>query len=393
MRRTRTRARTHDRLSLRMRARLALGDLRAQPLHTLLAVLVLTPMAASWFLLATISGSLDLLGKTGFERNLVVTETDVFDLANIRLGDDELAAATAAAGDDADSVTAAILRVVRMDERVLQLRAADPATWLPVHDIRLLAGRLPDAAADEIAVTRAVTVATGWKVGDRVRVFGTEFTITAELQGSGSKVAALWLPLERAEALFDRPGEFQMVIIRLRAGADGDDVRARLRAAMPGYLVVDESAIDAEATRGVRSLGDLALVFTVVGILGLAVGSANATALTLAERGRSVGLLRVIGFGPRSVRGLLTMRALLLTSAALVAGLAVAWPIIYARDSFVLRSFTIAPRLSLATALAGCALSLASAWLGSVLATRRVLARSAGALVAGGAANGYGGER
>jgi len=380
-------------LSVAMRARLALGDLRAEKLRTALAVMVLTPMAASWFLLATISGSLDRLGKTGFERNLVVTETDVFDLSNIRLGDAQLAAATAAAGDDADSVTAAILRVVRMDERVLQLRAADPTTWTPVHDLQLLAGQLPDTTLDEIAVTRAVTVATGWKVGDRVRVFGTEFTITAELQGSGSKVAALWLPLARAEALFDRPDEFQMVIIRLRAGADGDDVRARLRAAMPGYLVVDESAIDAEATRGVRSLGDLALVFTAVGIIGLAVGSANATALTLAERGRSVGLLRVIGFGPRSVRGLLTMRAMFLTAAALVAGLAVAWPIINARDSFVLRSFTIAPRLSLATALAGCALSLASAWLGSLLAARRVLARPAGALVIGRDLGGFGEER
>ena len=304
-----------DTLSLRMRALLALGDLRAEPLRTLLAVLVLTPMAASWFLLATISGSLDRLGKTGFERNLVVTSTDVFDLSNIRLGATELREATAAVGDDADSVTAAILRVVRMDDRVLQLRAADPATWTPVHDVHLLAGRLPDPAADEIAVTRAVTVATGWKVGDRIRVFGTEFAITAELQGSGSKVAALWLPLTRAEALFDRPGEYQMVIVRLRAGADGDAVRARLRLALPGYLVVDESAIDAQATRGVRSLGDLALVFTAVGIIGLAVGCANATALTLAERARSVGLLRVIGFGPRSVRGVLTMRALFLAAA------------------------------------------------------------------------------
>ncbi len=372
-----------DHVSLALRARLALGDLRAEPLRTLLAVVVLTPMAASWFLLATISGSLDRLGKTGFERNLVVTETDIFDLSNIRLGADELSVATAAAGEDADSVTAAVLRVVRMDDRVLQLRAADPAIWTSVHDVRLLAGRLPDATTDEIAVTSAVTVATGWKVGDRVRVFGTEFAVTAELQGSGSKVAALWLPLARAETLFDRPGEFQMVIVRLQAGADGDAVRARLRAAMPGYLVVDESAIDAEATRGVRSLGELALVFTAVGILGLAVGCANATALTLAERGRSVGLLRVIGFGPRSVRGLLTMRAMFLTLASLVAGLVVAWPFIHATDSFVLRSFTIAPRLTWVTALAGSALSLTSAWIGSVLAARRVLATPAGALVVG----------
>ncbi len=45
-------------LSRSTRWRLALGDLKAQPWRTLLAVLVLTPLAASWFLLAAVSRSL-----------------------------------------------------------------------------------------------------------------------------------------------------------------------------------------------------------------------------------------------------------------------------------------------------------------------------------------------
>jgi len=369
------------RVTWAMRARLALGDLKAEPLRTALTVLVLAPMAASWFLLATISGSLDTLGKLGEARNVVVTEHDVFDLSNIALGDAELAAATKAAGVDAESVTPAVLRFVKTEGRVLQLRAADPSQWTSVHGVRLLEGRLPDPAADEMAVTQAVQVATGWKVGDQQRVFGTVFTITAILQGSGSKIASLWLPLSRAEALFERPGEFQFVMVRVRPGADGDAVRARLREALPGYLVLDESAIQAEATRGVRSLGDLALMFTTIGIVGLAVGCANATALALAERGRSVGLLRVLGFEPRAVRGLLTLRAMFLTLVALALGLAVAWPFIAARPSFVLRSFTIEPRLALSTALIGVALSLASAWIGAAVAGRRVLARPAGTML------------
>jgi hypothetical protein len=353
--------------------RLALGDLRAQPWRTLLGVMVLAPLAASWFLLASVAGALDDLGVTGQARNVIVTDTDVYDLANISLGAAELTTARRVAGDDAESVTPLVLRLVEVDDRVLQLRAADTADWARVHGVAVLDGRLPDAAADEIAVTSAVRAATGWRIGDRVRVFGTTFTITALLQGSGSKVASLWLPLARAEVLFDRPGEYQFAVVRVTAAADADDVRARLRAAFPGSLVLDESAIQAEATRGIRSLGDVALVFTALGIVGLAVGSANATALALAERPRSVGLLRVIGFAPRSVRAVIAARALLLTAAATAVALAVVWPLVAWRGAFVLRSYTIEPSLAPTTVLVGFALSLCSAWAGATIAGRRAL--------------------
>ena len=356
------------------RVRLAIGDLRAEPLRTVLAVLVLAPIAASWFLLATVSGALATLGQAGEARNLVVTQQDVFDLSNIRLGDDTLSAARAAAGDDAESVSALVLRVVKLDERVLQLRAADPQLWQPVHGLSLLDGRLPDEARDEMAITESVRAATGWQVGDVQRVFGVEFTVTGVLRGSGTKVASLWLPLHRAEQLFDRPGEFQMAVVRVRADVDADSVRDRLRAALPDALVLDESAVQAEATRGVRSLGELATIFTAIGIVGLAIGCANTTALTLAERTRTVGLLRTLGFSPRAVRSLLAIRAVLLTFAALVVGLAVAAWFAADRPSFVLRSYTIAPRLQPVPVAVGCVLALLCAWLGAALAARRVLA-------------------
>jgi hypothetical protein len=364
---------TSSRPSLRRLALLAAGDLRAQPLRTALSVLVLVPLAISWFLLASIARSLDDLGRAGEERNVMVTDLDVFDVSNIALGSEELAVAAAAVGDRAESVTPLVLRLVELDERVLQVRAADVGTWSSVHGLQLLSGVLPDPHADEMAVTRAVQVATGWQLGDTARVFGTDFTITGVLQGSGSKVASLWLPLARAERLFDRPGEFQFAVVRLRVGVDGDAVKADLRSAFPDRLVMDESAVQAEATRGVRSLGELALVFTALGIIGLAVGSANATALVVAERSRSLGLLRVVGFAPRAVRALLACRALLLAAGALVVGLAIAWPLVASRPSFVLRSYTINPQVSITIVVLGCALSLGSAYAGALVAGRRAL--------------------
>ncbi|MCB0981355.1 MAG: ABC transporter permease [Acidimicrobiaceae bacterium] len=363
------------------RVRLAAGDLRAQPWRSVIAVLVLTPLAASWFILAVVARSLADLGTVGEARNLVVTEPDVFDLANVHLDGDDLATAAAAAGDDAESVTPLVLRLVEMDERVLQLRAAATGDWAPIYDLTLLDGTVPDGARDEMAITSAVQVATGWQVGDRQQVFGTDFTITAVLRGSGSKVASLWLPLDRAERLFDRPGEFQFAVVRVRADADGDAVRARLRDAFPGRIVLDESAIQAEAARGVRSLGDIAMAFTAVGVLGLAVGAANATALTLAERRRSVGLLRAMGFDAATVRGLLAARAVLTSLVAVLLGLAAATWFVQVRPTFVLRTYTVSLRLEPWVVLAGVALAVLGAWAGAIVAARRAVQATPATLV------------
>lgn len=368
---------------LATRAWLAFGDLRAQPWRAALSVLVLAPLATSWFLLAAVSSALAGLGNAGEARNLVVTEADVFDTANIALGAAHLATAEQAAGADAESVTPLVLRLVELDDRVLQVRAADTTTWATVHGLDLVEGAAPAVGADEIAITAAVQTATGWDLGDQVRVFGTEFTVAAVLRGSGSKVASLWMSLERAERLFERPGEFQFAVVRVRAGVDGDAVAERLRVAFPDLLVLDESAIQAEATRGVRSLSDLATAFIAVGVVGLAVGSANATALALAERRRSVGLLRVMGFSPATVRSLLALRALVLTAFSLVVGLAAAAVFLAARPPFVLRTFTVDPRLEWLPVLLGTALSLLSGWLGAVIASRPALRTAPAQLVVG----------
>lgn len=55
-------------------------------------------------------------------------DPDVYDPADISLGAHELATARTAAGDDAELVsTPLVLRLVEVDGRVLQLRAADTA--------------------------------------------------------------------------------------------------------------------------------------------------------------------------------------------------------------------------------------------------------------------------
>jgi ABC-type antimicrobial peptide transport system permease subunit len=46
-----------------------------------------------------------------------------------------------------------------------------------------------------------------------------------------------------------------------------------------------------------------------IGFIGLLAGAATTTALTVAERSRSIGLLRMLGLTPAQLQGLLAARA------------------------------------------------------------------------------------
>ena len=63
--------------------------------------------------------------------------------------------------------------------------------------------------------------------------------------------------------------------------------------------------------------------------------------------------------------------------------LAIAWPLVATRPSFVLRSYTIDPRVSVATIAIGCLLSLGSAYLGAIVAGGRALRSPTRDLLAG----------
>lgn len=212
------------------------------------------------------------------------------------------------------------------------------------------------------------------------RVFGTTFTLTAVLEGSGSKVASLWLPLA-GEALFERPDEFQFAFVRVTADAHADaGALGGCRTRSPRC----SCSMNGDPSRRHPRHSVCSATWRSSSPRSASSASPSAvrrgTVLALAERPRSVGLLRTLGFTPRSVRSVVVVRALLLTAAAdRLLVLAVVWPLVARRGSFVLRSYTIDPLLSPATALLGFALLLASAWVGALVAAAGAAGTRAGA--------------
>ncbi|HEX5630104.1 MAG TPA: FtsX-like permease family protein, partial [Acidimicrobiia bacterium] len=277
-------------------------------------------------------------------------------------------------GESASSVTPMIFRPMRMEDRVIQLRAAPFDTWDSVHGLALLDGDWP-GTGDEVAITEGIAIATGWGVGTRAEIFGTDFTVTALVRAPGTKFASVWMRFERADALFEGQSGYQMITVVPAPGADPRTLLADLEEVAGGrYSVYFESELIAEQGAREGAADNLAAVSTLIGIAALVFGGFNLSAVALAERRTDLGIARSIGFGRRGIGGFAVLRALLLAAGGFALGALVAVIVLTATASTTVRSFVFTPDLPIAAWVVGAGLSALAAVIGTAVAVRSAAA-------------------
>ena len=361
--------------------RLAWGDLIADRTRSLLHVAAIAPIVAAYLILIAIAGGLREQPLPLAQQHIVIITPNALDPASGRLDPGVIDLAREVGGADVAAATPMIFRPIRMDDRVVQLRAAPFATWDSVHHLTLLAGDWP-GTGDEVAITDGIAIASGWGVGTRAEIFGTSFTVTALVRAPGTKFASVWMHFERADALFEGMSGFQMVTIVPTAGADVVALRQRLDTASGGEFAVYFEA-DLIAEQGARrdASANLAAVSTVIGIAALAFGGFNLAALTLVERRRDVGIARALGFARGAVARLALVRVAMLAAAGFAVGAAAAVVVLEAAAATTVRSFVFVPSLPAAAWGLGAALTIVTALAGTWLAVRSAAASSPHALL------------
>lgn len=350
--------------------RLAWADAAADRMRSLLHLAALIPIVVAYLILMAVAGGLRAEAVTG--GNLVLLSPNALDPAAGRLDPSVLAMAEATVAGDA-AVAPMIFRPIRIDDRVMQLRAAPFSTWETVHGLALLDGRWP-GSGDEIAITEGASIATGWTVGSTVEVFGTEFAVSALVRASGTKFASVWMRFDRAQDLFEGMSGVQMITVAPRPGVDVAALRLRLEAVAGSDFSVYEETILAEeqgARQGAAS--SLAIVSTIIALAALTFAAFNLASLTLTERRRDLGIARSLGFDPRSLAALTTVRACLLTLIGLSIGALAAWPVLAVAGTTTIRSLVFEPSVSSGAWIAGSVLALAATAAGTLLALRRPL--------------------
>ena len=351
--------------------RLAWRDLASDRVRSILHVAAIAPIVAAYLILMGVAGGLRDQSVPLEAQRIVVLSPNALDPASGRLDPAVLDLIPAVGGADVASVTPMIFRPIRMDDRIVQLRAAPIDTWETVHDLTLLAGSWP-RAHDDIAITEGIAITTGWTIGTPAEIFGTTFTVTALVRAPGTKFASVWMPFDRADQLFEGMSGFQMAMVVPVIGADVRALRDRLEAASGGsFAVYFESDLVAEQGARQGAASNLAAVSTLIGITALAFGGFNLAALTLVERRRDVGIARSLGFSPTGITALALARGAILAFAGFVAGGIAAFAVLQGAAAATVRSFVFEPSLPVMSWLLGAAITGLTGLAGTWIALRR----------------------
>jgi ABC-type antimicrobial peptide transport system permease subunit len=242
------------------------------------------------------------------------------------LGTDLLQAVKEVGGPDVERVAPMIFRRMRIEERVMQVRAVTREDMEIVNRLSLVQGKWPQADDELIASEGAIQI-THWSLGRVIKVYGSDFHLVGIASASGSRYSSLWMTLHAGEKLFGAGRGYQIILMQLKPGSNVEGVRAAVESRVKQlgrYSAYLEDQVSDRFNQYTGSIRRLNLVEVLIALLAMTFGTYNATSLTLVERSRELSILRVVGFRTVTLRAFLFVRTLLQTLLAYLIGLGLA---------------------------------------------------------------------
>jgi putative ABC transport system permease protein len=305
------------------------------------------------------------LGVALMAGTYVLTDTinksfgSIFSVAN--RGHDVVIAPTQKLGSETRSQTSPIteqmLAQVRATPGVAEAAGSifTPGTFLDVHGKRLTTGGAPafvasespkrfesfkavhgrfPVNAEEVAIDEASAKRHSLELGQQMIVAGSapakRYTIVGITRFGGGESfggagAAILTPAE-AQRVVGLPGHFDQIDVAAQAGVTANDLRNRIRAALPASVDVRTGA--QQAAKDTSDLEDnlsfirtFLLVFAYVSLVVGAFIIFNTFSITVAQRTREFGLLRTLGSSRRQIMQSVVYEGLLLGVGGAVLGL------------------------------------------------------------------------
>jgi putative ABC transport system permease protein len=204
---------------------------------------------------------------------------------------------------------------------------------------RLDAGRWASGAG-EVVIDAATAEDQDYRVGSEVQITARgkarDFEVVGiarfgSVKSMGVATAAVF-DLAVAQELFGRGDQVDGILVAAADGVPGADLRGALADALPGAQVVTAAEQDRFTLDGLEQfISIIRIALLVFGGVAILVGGFtifNTLSITVAQRTRELGLLRMVGAGRRQVLGSVLVEALALgvlaSALGLVAGLGLA---------------------------------------------------------------------
>ena len=321
-----------------------LRERKARTIFTLIAVVLGVALISGTFVLTdTISKSFDkLVATAGDNVDVKVLSANKGDGFGAALATFPASVETRVRGVDGVAAADGSFREVSVTvaddrgERVGPINGAPTLAFSAVEkrfDPFEYEGR-PPRSDSEIALSETAAKDAGLKIGDRIRIQGTqkirpyELVGTTTFGGAGSTGGAAFvvLTLPEVQTLAGEPGKITDLDVQARPGVTQAELKRRVGAQVGPSVLVRTGAEDArqESDDLSQILGYLRMGLLVFGLVALLVGSFvifNTFTITVAQRTREFGMLRTVGASRKQVLQAVVLEALLIGLTGSVLGL------------------------------------------------------------------------
>lgn len=279
------------------------------------------------------------------------------------------------------SVTPLMYKSLYINGHISQVRAARLEDMRSVHSLTIIAGDWP-SPQNQVVIGENTAAITRWQVGDTLRIYGSDFTISGLVSASGSNASAIWMPLDTAEKLFDTDGKYQFIWIQVQPGINPEEIKNQLQndpRINAGYDVFLANNFYQEYTKSFTQMEGLTGILLILALSSVMLGTYSNVFLVVSERHREITILRAIGIQAITIRIFITIRMLLMILIAYVLSLGLSTlllnffnylnPIIF---RLALVPVVVTPRVF----FGGLLLSLFFGWIGVWIPTNHLRTKS-----------------
>ena len=168
------------------------------------------------------------------------------------------------------------------------------------------------------------------KVGSSITVAGKTFSVIGIVQpAQGESSADVYIPLARAQALANMPGEVNTIYVSAASAADISGVSGEISRALPTVTVTTSSNLASEVTGSLSSASTLANSlgkWLAVAVLAAAFGLASILTMSaVSRRVREFGTLKAMGWHSRRIIRQIMGEALVIGIAGGAAGVGIGY--------------------------------------------------------------------
>jgi putative ABC transport system permease protein len=199
--------------------------------------------------------------------------------------------------------------------------------------LRLVNGSWPSADTEPVVVIGSLAAELlHKKIGDTLEIEGRQFRVAGIFESSAVvENGAVLMTLTQAQQVTDKPGKVNVLNIKLdghASEADVEELKARVRATMPGFVAITSGELVSNNTivRISKAMSNATIL--IAGLVGALVVF-NTMLMSVNERKRDIGVLLALGWQRRTIVELVFCESVILTLAGgafgIAAGIGITW--------------------------------------------------------------------